>query len=201
MSIPATTAFPTRLRGATAMPAATPITITAARARRLLPPNLEVDRIVGLDASEDHRIVVDDFDAVAKATADPGVAFRDAPFVFALTACCNASDKGVEDGIVCRGCYGYDEVGDYMHWLGPEQGFSGVYSGRLLVLDGIRTAAAALDLGRLADLISSEAVGDTYAHVENRVATIGVTLPGTATILERLAARTHIITAYTTALR
>lgn len=26
--------------------------------------------------------------------------------VYCLTPCCNASDKGVEDGVVCRACYG-----------------------------------------------------------------------------------------------
>lgn len=65
------------------------------------------ERIAGID--DEGRIVVDDFDARnAKANG------RTRPFMFGLTLCCQASDKGVEDGIVCRGCYGYDETGKYL---------------------------------------------------------------------------------------
>lgn len=35
---------------------------------------------------------------------------------FALTLCCDASDKATEGGVVCRGCYGTSpaaDVGDY----------------------------------------------------------------------------------------
>lgn len=34
----------------------------------------------------------------------------DEVLLFALTSCCLATDKGVEDGIVCRNCYRYLEV-------------------------------------------------------------------------------------------
>lgn len=34
-------------------------------------------------------------------------------WLFGLTLCCNASDKGVEDGVVCRGCYDTIDVGAY----------------------------------------------------------------------------------------
>lgn len=68
-----------------------------------LPVGLDAERVVGLD--RDGRIVVDDFDAL----------HGDGPFLYGLTLCCNASDKGVEDGVVCRGCYGYDEVGAYLY--------------------------------------------------------------------------------------
>lgn len=33
-------------------------------------------------------------------------------YLFGLTLCCNAYDKGVEDGVVCRSCYGSD-TGEY----------------------------------------------------------------------------------------
>lgn len=31
---------------------------------------------------------------------------------YALTLCCNASDKGIETGVVCRACYRADGMGD-----------------------------------------------------------------------------------------
>lgn len=34
---------------------------------------------------------------------------------YGLTLCCNAYDKGVEHGVVCRACYG-DESGNYLFW-------------------------------------------------------------------------------------
>ena len=70
---------------------------------REIPANL-VDDVVGLDA--EGRIVVDHFGALD--------APKDGAFLFGLTACCNASDKGIEDGVVCRGCYSYDETGSYL---------------------------------------------------------------------------------------
>jgi len=63
-------------------------------------------RIVGADP--EGRIVVNDFDAF-NAPAEHH------PFLFGLTLCCQASDKGVENGIVCRGCYAYDETGSYLY--------------------------------------------------------------------------------------
>lgn len=76
------------------------------------------ERIAGLDP--DGRIVVDDFDArnsepeVRGPYAD-GRSYVHRPFMFGLTLCCQASDKGVEDGIVCRGCYSYEETGNYLY--------------------------------------------------------------------------------------
>jgi hypothetical protein len=32
---------------------------------------------------------------------------------FGLTLCCNALDKGTDDGVVCRSCYGADDIGAY----------------------------------------------------------------------------------------
>lgn len=83
-------------------------TITAASGRtRELPEHLDPVRIAGLDP--EGRIVVDDFDA---RNAEP--ASDQAPFMFGLTLCCDAYDKGVEDGIVCRGCYDTRDVGSYL---------------------------------------------------------------------------------------
>lgn len=84
---------------------------TVSGRKAVLPADLDADRVVGLDPAG--RIVVNDFDAF---NAEPTVicGYFTAPSLFGLTLCCNAYDKGVEDGIVCRGCYGYDEVGDYL---------------------------------------------------------------------------------------
>src|SRR3712207_3370486 len=38
---------------------------------------------------------------------------------FGLTLCCNAYDKGFEDGVYCRACYGGDE-GNYLFKFGRE---------------------------------------------------------------------------------
>lgn len=95
----------------TAQPISTVITTASGIVRRL-PTNLEPGRVAGLDS--EGRIVVDDF---AARTSNPlvraGLTMR--PFMFGLTLCCNASDKGVEDGVACRGCYGMEEIGSYLH--------------------------------------------------------------------------------------
>lgn len=86
----------------------------ASGATRVLPDDIDAARVAGLDPRG--RIVVDDFDARATPLPAPeDYTFADAPFLFGLTLCCNAYDKGVEDGVVCRGCYSYDEVGAYFH--------------------------------------------------------------------------------------
>jgi hypothetical protein len=72
---------------------------TASGARKELPATLDPERVVGLDL--DGRIVV-------KVTDD-------APFLFGLTLCCNAFDKGVEGGVVCRACYGDSDIGHYLY--------------------------------------------------------------------------------------
>lgn len=33
------------------------------------------------------------------------------PYLFGLTLCCNAYDKGSMDGVVCCACYGDNETG------------------------------------------------------------------------------------------
>lgn len=63
--------------------------------------NIDPARVVGLD--RDGRILVNDF-----AKGEDG-------WLFGLTLCCNASDKGTETGIACRGCYGTDDVGEYYY--------------------------------------------------------------------------------------
>lgn len=69
-------------------------------------PEHFVDEVVGLDGAG--RIVVDQFGALNKEEPSRN------DFLFALTLCCNASDKGIEDGVVCRGCYRDDDTGDYL---------------------------------------------------------------------------------------
>ena len=72
---------------------------TASGRTRRVAPHIDIDTILGLDLAG--RIVVHEEWMGEHA--------------FGLTLCCNAYDKGVEDGVVCRGCYGYDEVGDYLY--------------------------------------------------------------------------------------
>lgn len=45
-------------------------------------------------------------------------------YLFGLTLCCNAFDKGVEDGVVCRHCYG-PENGNYL-FRAPDGSVSGL---------------------------------------------------------------------------
>lgn len=73
---------------------------TKVAARSLVDPPRKEMRVEGLDP--DGRIVVRHY------PEEP-----DGGWLFALTLCCNASDKGTETGIVCRGCFSDAEVGDY----------------------------------------------------------------------------------------
>lgn len=87
----------------------TTVIVTQSGGHRVLPERLEPKRVVGLD--QDGRIVVDDFDAFNREPelreyAD-GQKIRHTPFLFGLTLCCDASDKGIDVGVVCRGCYGF----------------------------------------------------------------------------------------------
>lgn len=98
-----------------------PTLITESGAEKVLPSGIETDKIAGLD--EDGRIVVDWFDARdPDAPASPSGM---TPFLFGLTLCCNASDKGVEDGIVCRGCYDDQDIGNYLY-RSPDGTFPGL---------------------------------------------------------------------------
>jgi hypothetical protein len=98
-------------------------TITTQSGRtKTLPANIDPARVAGLD--EDGRIVVDNFNA---RTAEPIViaGYTQQPHMFGLTLCCNASDKGTEDGIVCRGCWSPDEIGNYL-FRAPDGSFPGL---------------------------------------------------------------------------
>lgn len=95
---------------------------TASGRSKTLPENLNLERVAGLD--EEGRIVVDDHDAQNPTATGitytdwSGEKRTDPPFMFGLTLCCNASDKGTEDGICCRGCYGTEpnaDAGNYLH--------------------------------------------------------------------------------------
>lgn len=67
------------------------------------PGQLTRHAVAGLDP--DGRIVVDQFDARnGKGT-----------FLFGLTLCCNATDKGTEHGVVCRGCRTGRDTGNYLY--------------------------------------------------------------------------------------
>lgn len=93
---------------------------TASGKTSRVPDHVDLRKIVGLDS--EGRIVVDDYRAFATPPAAPDSLTR--PFLFALSACCAAYDKGGESGVYCRSCYG-DEAGDYLFfrnadgsWLG-----------------------------------------------------------------------------------
>ena len=64
---------------------------------REIPKNVDFDTVVGLD--QDDRIVVK-------------LDFMGDDYLFGLTLCCNAFDKGVEDGVVCRACYDDLDIGN-----------------------------------------------------------------------------------------
>jgi hypothetical protein len=96
--------------------------ITESGRERTLPDDLNLEIVCGLD--EEGRIVVDWFDAFN----EPYVPYtkRDLetyvshPFVFGLTLCCDASDKGCEDGVYCRACYGSKPDADAGHYIYKE---------------------------------------------------------------------------------
>jgi hypothetical protein len=90
------------------------ILTTASGRKRRLPADLDPARVVGLD--QDGRIVVDDFDAFNAQPQTVG-GYTMQPFLFGLTLCCNASDKGCEDGVYCRACYGSKRNADEGNYL------------------------------------------------------------------------------------
>lgn len=65
--------------------------------------------VAGLDP--DGRIVIDPWGERNK-SYDPEDRAR---YLFGLTLCCNASDKGTEHGVVCRGCYSSHDTGSYLY--------------------------------------------------------------------------------------
>lgn len=74
--------------------------ITQSGRTKRLPDHLEQKDVLGLDA--EGRIVVRlDFMT---------------DYAYGLTLCCNAFDKGMEDGVYCRACYGAksDDTGAYL---------------------------------------------------------------------------------------
>jgi hypothetical protein len=87
--------------------------ITESGATRVLPDDLDPERVAGLDS--EGRIVVDDFGALSGSGNWKTLPGDDKPFLFGLTLCCNASDKGTEYGVVCRGCYSDDDTGNYLY--------------------------------------------------------------------------------------
>ena len=87
------------------------ILVTVSGVEKVIPADLNPERIEGLDPAG--RFVVNDFDA---RNAEPRVVagYVSPPFMFALTLCCNAYDKGCEGGPACRACYG-EEAGAYLY--------------------------------------------------------------------------------------
>lgn len=99
--------------------------ITEAGRVRPLPKWLDVEIVKGLD--EAGRIVVDNFDAFNAPDKEPG-ALTGHPFLFGLTLCCNAYDKGMEWGVGCRACYGGKRNADEGNYLfrNPDGTFPGL---------------------------------------------------------------------------
>lgn len=90
---------------------------------RDIPEHL-VDEVVGLDT--EGRIVVDQFGVLD--LAEP----KNDDFLFALTLCCNTSDKGLEYGVACRGCLREDDTGDYLFF----DETTGTFPGLDQIIDG-----------------------------------------------------------------
>lgn len=63
--------------------------------------------------ANDGRPVVIGLDPEGRVVVRYGYGEGRQSWTFGLTLCCNASDKGVESGVVCRGCYGDSDVGSY----------------------------------------------------------------------------------------
>lgn len=100
------------------MPTTYTIRTVSGRTKTVSKDFYQPENIVGLDP--EGRVVVDNFGTMAKPyEVHP---LLGAPFLFALTLCCNASDKGVEDGVVCRACYSYEETGGYLY-MRPDGSF------------------------------------------------------------------------------
>lgn len=96
----------TWMQGETSTTSFATITTKAGRTRGV-PSHVDVLEVVGLDP--DGRFVV-----------DPMAGYDNAPhdYLFGLTLCCNAYDKGTESGVVCRSCYGTKrnaDVGEYLY--------------------------------------------------------------------------------------
>lgn len=89
-----------------------PYRLTAESGRTVTVESDDVARgeiIAGIDP--EGRVVVDWFDARnSEPTHVAGHVMQ--PFMFGLTLCCQASDKGCEDGVYCRGCYGASDRPD-----------------------------------------------------------------------------------------
>ncbi len=85
-------------------------TITTVSGRTRVIPDRLIDQVVGLD--DEGRIVVDTHGYLNDTS--------NSAFLFGLTMCCDAFDKGVEDAVVCRGCYSTDDTGNYLWFNGHE---------------------------------------------------------------------------------
>jgi hypothetical protein len=72
------------------------LTITTASGAVREIPEAIADKVVGLDS--EGRIVIDQWNELA--------APKKGSSLFGLTLCCNAFDKGGEDSVYCRSCYG-----------------------------------------------------------------------------------------------
>lgn len=83
------------------------------------PGSITRDMIAGLDT--DGRIVIDQWGARTSTTSPSG----GRAFMFGLTLCCNASDKGTEHGVVCRSCFSSAESGNYL-FREPDGSFPGL---------------------------------------------------------------------------
>jgi len=75
---------------------------TVSGATRALPEHIDPKDVIGLDG--DGRVVVK-------------LDWMD--YGFGLTLCCDAFDKGCEDGVFCRACYGGKPDADEGNYLFP----------------------------------------------------------------------------------
>lgn len=81
------------------------ITTASGRSRRVA-AHVDTTEILGLD--QDGRVVVQQ---------DWMRGGSQGTYAFGLTLCCDAYDKGMEDGVYCRACHGEksDDAGNYLY--------------------------------------------------------------------------------------
>jgi hypothetical protein len=141
---------------------------TRSGACRIVDSAVDAETIVGLDP--DGRLVVDTFgDAFHP---DRRKIEQSTPFLFGLTLCCNAYDKGGECDVYCRACYGgaaNADAGAYLYMAadGTYPGFDPAVS----VVSGTE--------GEFAPTIPDDAVSASSVPEAGHPTAYRVTLPET----------------------
>lgn len=83
----------------------------------------DAEQLAGIDFPVGETILIGVTEATGLLTVGQRFSADSEPFLWFLTPCCGGAAKGVEDGIVCKGCYqlvspDYGDIYD-LHWHGP----------------------------------------------------------------------------------